>query len=749
LAVSLLQAQPKRIVILKVDGMNEDLLERGVEQINPRTGKSQLPWIKHVFFDVGTVFRNFYSRGISLSAPSWSILDTGRHAVIRGNVEFDRYTGKSFDYLNFFPLYVGSARKRQIDMPGVEVLDRAGVPLFLDYFQKPQTYQSFQLFQRGVRWETISEVLKRRFSSNAIIATIEDAGVPSYESLLQSQTDAELATDISGAEILYMDFYDGAVDHAGHEISQPEALLETLRGVDARVGRLWSEIQKSPLADQTVFVMVSDHGMNNVPGVISQTYSITDFFSSPQGGGHHIVTDRQQLSDFKLKALDPLVTRVITPTKTSFYLADEADRYPTAWLDIDGNERTSVGLRNNDLNKIHILLKQLVRKNLQPAERQAAAQYVRSLVDKNRLSWARTERELTEELKLVSNSIDAHTDDLRMRKQMEDRKQEVADYTDYLDHLRRLLAYVPDAKQPLKEKVDSLLPSLAQGENNSVGQIQHYVVGLSAAGITLNSAGNLDEERTFRHVNYPQLLLKQRAGNVPQKRLSAQPIDFVAMILPDRRSYWLYNDDARQLIIETNAAGQIRLRPVKNLCQMDAGAAVNVEDIAWQAGLPLALFEDVNLHVPAGTERAEWLSSWHSEREWMRAIHQCRYSNGVIGIVEELAPIAPGVPGKPGMDPVMLRYEKRRRSLVETDLHIFASDHWNFNVRFPNAGGNHGAFYRISTHAVWMAAGQGIPTRSIDEPYDGLDFASTMLSIIGKPAPMPERVLDLRNTETH
>jgi len=749
----LLQAQDTRLVILKVDGLNQDLLDRCASQINPATGKSQLPWIQHVFYDGGTVFRNFYSRGISLSAPSWSILDTGRHPVIRGNVEFDRYTGHSYDYLNFFPLYVASARRRQVDMPGVEVLDRAGIPLLMDSFQPPDTaYQSFQLFQRGVRWETLSDVLQRRFSTDAIIATIENAGVPSNEELLEKQTDADLAADLAKNKVLYLDFYDGDVDHQGHATSQQAALLEVLRGVDARVGRLWTEIQRGPLADKTVFAMVSDHGMNNVPGVISQTYSLTDLLSSPAGGGHHIVTDRQQLSDFKLKSLDPFTTRVVTPTKTSFYLADEANRYPTAWLDIDGNERTSVGLRNNDFNKIHILLKLLARKDISPAQRKAAALYVRAVVDKNRASWTRTDHEMTEELKLVSAAVAAAPKDidkksdaeLRARKQVTDEREEVDAYSDYLQHLRKLLAYEPDTEKPLKDKVDAFMPVLAQGDNNSVGQIQHYVVGVSAAGITLDSQGNLDEALTFRHVNYPQLLLRQRANNVPQKNLSYQPIDFVAMILPDQHSYWLYNDDHRQLIIETNPGGQICLRPVKNLNQADAGAPVNSEDIPWQNGLPLALFEDANLHIPPGSDRAEWLSSWHSEREWMQAIHECRYSNGVIGIVEELSPIAPDVPGKPGLDPVLLRYEKRRRQLVEADFHIFAADHWNFNVRFPNPGGNHGAFFRISTHAVWMVAGAGIPQKNIDAPYDGLDFTSTMLSILGKPVPLPERVVPLK-----
>lgn len=757
-------AKVKRIVVLKIDGLNEDLLERAVNKIDGSTGKSQLPWIKHVFFENGTVFKNFYSRGISLSAPSWSILDTGRHPVIRGNVEFDRYYGKSYDYLNFFPFYVSYARMHQVDMPGVQVLNRAGIPLLIDSFEPSQIYQSFQLFQRGVRWETLSNILQRRFSTSAILATVEEAGVPSYESLEQTQTDADLAADIAGAQILYLDFYDGDVDHEGHATSQEEALVAVLRGVDARVGRLWTEIQKSPLAKQTVLAMVSDHGMNNVPGIISQTYSITDLLSSPAGGGHHIVTDRQQLSDFKLRALDPMVTRVITPSKASYYLADESDRYPTAWLDIDGNERTSIGLRNNDLNKIHILLKQLARKDLPGPERKAAAIYVNALIDRNRASWTRTEQELTAELtqlqalmaprkqmvaKLRMKPRGKHDDsgdylrNRRLRNELVDWQDEADGYTGYLQHIQHLLAYTPDIAKPLDDKVDNFMPPLAQGDSNSVGQIQHYVVGLSPLGISMGADGTLDEQSTFRHVNYPQLLVAQRVRNNPQPALSRRPIDFVAVILPGQTSYWLYANDDKQLVIETNSDCQIRLRPVTNLNQADSGEPVTMQDADWKPGLPLHLFEDENLHLPAGADRAQWLSSWHSEREWMDAIHKCFYSTGVIGIIEELSPIAPDVPGKPGMDPVMLRYEKRRRTLVETDFHVFAADHWNFNVRFPNPGGNHGAFFRISTHAVWMLAGEGVPAQAVDEPYDGLNVTNTILSILGKPAPLPDRVVPL------
>ncbi len=750
LSIAPLSAQPKRLFILKIDGLGQEFLERSMAKIDPETGKSQLPWMTYVFAQRGLIFDNFYSRGISLSAPSWSVLDTGQHTVIRGNVEFDRYTGRPYDYLNFFPFYLGYAVNRLVDMPGVQVLDRAGIPLLADRFTLPQTFMSFQLFQRGIRWETLMEVVKRRLSSNAIIATVENAGVPSYESLIQKQTEQYIDEDLRGTEVLYLDFYNGDVDHQGHATNQPEALLATLKEADSLLGRVWTEIQKSPLAKETLVAVVSDHGMNNVPDIISQTYSISDFFSSAAGGGHHVVTDRPQLSDFKIRGLDPLVSRTVTPSANSFYLEGEAKSYPTAWLDIDGNERTAVHLRNNDFNKIHILLKQLARKDLPETQRRAVVQYIRQVIDANHASWTKTADEMDEELAVLSQAIaerkkavkglkvnpkgfyvpEDRRVNRRLIKQLADWEQDYGGYTSYLRHLRALLAYKTE------------IPEMTLGPGNSVAQIQHYVVGLAPAGIVLDANGHFDAEKSFRYVNYPEALVQQRVRNMPQSQLSARPIDFIAMALPGD-AYWLYCDDNNQLVIKTDPQGRIWVIPAAGLTQDETGK-VHWTDSAWHAGLPMALYEDTELHVPAGAERAAWLSQPHTEREWMETIHDCRYSNGIIGIIEELSPVGANIPGPAGMNPVMLRYVRRQRELVQADFHVFAADHWNFNVRFPNPGGNHGAFFRISTHAVWMMAGPGIPVKHIAEPYDGLNFASTILPLIGLPAPMPERTVSLQ-----
>jgi hypothetical protein len=83
----------------------------------------------------------------------------------------------------------------------------------------------------------------------------------------------------------------------------------------------------------------------------------------------------------------------------------------------------------------------------------------------------------------------------------------------------------------------------------------------------------------------------------------------------------------------------------------------------------------------------------------------------------------------------MKEYARRKRELVEPDMLIVAQDHWNFDVRGFNPGGNHGSFFRISTHSIFMVAGgqqTGIPRAfEITHPYDSLSFVPTLLALTG------------------
>jgi hypothetical protein len=394
--------------------------------------------------------------------------------------------------------------------------------------------------------------------------------------------------------------------------------------------------------------------------------------------------------------------------------------------------------------------------------RQAASAAVLQIISRNRASWEATLAAMTEEMTALEQAIAARRlvvaplskrvkgderelgEDkvkLRLRTELSSWETELADYRAYMAHLHALLALKPDPQRPIKDKIEDLIPPMSLGDNNSVADLQHYAIGLSPTGLVLDANGSLDEVRSFRYIDYPELFLRQRAYNIPQKELSPLPIDFAAMRLPGH-SYWLYRGAASQLVISTDAQGRITVTPVQELTQ-DASGKVTWKPQSWRAGLPLELLEDPDLRLPAGISRQAWLSASHTEHEWFEAVYSCHYSNGVVGIIEELSPISDEIPGPAGMNPTLLRYERRRRELVQADLHLFAADHWNFNTRFPNPGGNHGSFFRISTHSVWMMAGPGIPTQRIEQPYDSLNFASTLLNYLGREAPMPDRVVSV------
>jgi hypothetical protein len=290
----------------------------------------------------------------------------------------------------------------------------------------------------------------------------------------------------------------------------------------------------------------------------------------------------------------------------------------------------------------------------------------------------------------------------------------------------------------------AVIPKRLIGERNSIHQLQNYVVAIAPEGLQLAPDGTLDQERSFRRIDYFALLAGLSVRNVVQERVGSRPLDFLAVrisskALPPARSregeaafgVWLYGGEDRQLIIlARNDPLQLRVVPVARLRE-DSFGRIQFERQDWRAGLPLELVEDDNFGVP-DTERARWLSEWHSEREWLRASHRTRYSNAVIGLYEHFHPAPSGELGGKG-------FHWARRALVEPDLLVLARDHWNLNVRGFNAGGNHGSFFRISTHSVLMMAGgpaTGLKSGLVvDEPYDSLSFVPTILALMGRCEP--------------
>lgn len=779
LAAAAAHAQARRLVVLKIDGLPQAEVEKFVRERDRRTGKSRLPWIEHVFYERGTRLANFYTRGMSLSGPSWSLLDTGQHLQLKGNVEFDRLTLHSYDYLNFIPFWIANVGGRRIDMPGPELLDEVGVPLLVDAYPYQERHASFQLHQRGLRWTTLERGLKNRFTSRSPGDLFNEWNT-GFESrgIIFEQQERELIEKLSDPKLRYLDFYTTDFDHAAHHNPDRDSHLAALTELDGLVGRIWMAIRKSPLADETALVLVSDHGINSVEGVYSQGFNIVKLLGSPEGGAHHVVTKRRLMNDYAIKGIYPLIPLVYTTTDDSFYLKGQSTHYPTALLDFDGNERSSVHLRDSDLNVLHILLQQLRRKDLPADLRRAATAAFFATVERRRDEWQTRLDSMNEELAALRRVIEKQAEVVAARpkkftKEEQDRglqnesirqfarldssRTDEREYTAYLSTLSNLLALRPETFDPAKLRVEDLIAENSMGGQNSVHSLQSYVVGPAPAGLVLAADGSLDLARSFRRVDYLRLLSSVSVRNNVQREVGSRPVDFVAVRVPVTAlpeslgggprpdlAVWLHSSDESQALIlsRTDAAGRIQIRylPVAHLREGEDGR-VTFERQDWKAGLPLRLWEDARLDVPQGAAREEWLDAWHTDGDWLRAAHLTKYSTAVVGLQEQFARhVSPALevdaPGLTADERLIRRFRQRQRELVEPDLQIFANDHWNFDVRGFNPGGNHGSFFRVSTHSTLMVAGgsrTGVPRgAAVEEPYDSLDFMPTMLALTGQ-----------------
>src|SRR5947207_1879587 len=210
------QAQTSRVVILKVDGLPYDMVDRFVRERDPLTGKSLLPWFDYIFYSNGTRIANYYVRGMSLSAPSWSTLDTGQHLQIKGNVEFDRDILRTYDYLNFIPFYFKQATGSNVDMPGTEVLDSLGVPMLVDAYDNYQRNVGSQLYGRGARLETLRLAGQAKFLRNPIEVAGEFIVGLDLRDVVAEEFEHELIASLRDSRVQYLDYYTTSFDHVAH-----------------------------------------------------------------------------------------------------------------------------------------------------------------------------------------------------------------------------------------------------------------------------------------------------------------------------------------------------------------------------------------------------------------------------------------------------------------------------------------------------------------------------------------------------
>jgi hypothetical protein len=239
-------AVAERIVVIKADGLPFEVVDRLVREKAPYTGKSLLPWIDHVFYKNGARLSNFYSRGLSLSAPSWAILDTGQHSLIKGNLEFDRLTLDSYDYLNIFSFVLKNSAGHTTDTAAARLLDEYGVPLVSDAYPASERHLSAQIIARGLKSVSLVGGLRRLLTLQTPKEWVDEWTIGlDAEALLFEVLEREFLTKLRNPQIRYLDFLVPFFDHAAHTSREPEAQLHALQKIDAVVKRIWTAIQES------------------------------------------------------------------------------------------------------------------------------------------------------------------------------------------------------------------------------------------------------------------------------------------------------------------------------------------------------------------------------------------------------------------------------------------------------------------------------------------------------------------------
>ncbi len=765
----------KRVVVVKVDGLPAYYVDQFVKQRDPATGRSVLPWFEEIFYKNGSRVSNFYTRGISLSAPSWSMLDTGQHLQIKDHVEYDRLTKHGYDYLNIIPYYVQYLFTKKADMPAVEVMDQLSIPLMCDAFPYNKRYTSQQLFQRGNSWGTLGSGFVNLYPGKPKDFVDEWSIGLDFLNVTINQAERDVVDKVvTRSELDYLDYYTSYFDHVTHANNDTASRLAVIKAVDRTIGRIWLAIQSSTRADETAMILVSDHGANSDEKIYSQGFNLVNLFRSSVGGGHHVVTKQRMMSDYSIKAIYPFLPIVTNESRESYYLKGQSDLYPTVLVDVDGNERASIHLRKNDLNILHILLQQLKLKGLSQPKQKAATELFFQVVNKHRKGWQDTAERLSEEMAALHRSVEkqdkiiaAQPDKFapedyangidkearRIYALAELAKRSEIDYRKYIVILNNLVNLKRESFDPKKLKIEDLIAPEAMGEQNNVFELQNYVVGVSRNGLMLNADQSLDFDKSFRRIDYLDLLYKQKVRSNGQAEVSSRPVDFSAVRIsqealtealpPDLRStedaIWLYAGYDKQALvltrIDADGGQSYRYMPVSGLRQ-DASGKVSFIKQKWSEGFPLKYFEDKDLAVP---HRDAWINDWHTEIEWLRATHKTIYSNAVIGLKEQIE--RHKIPFDDGAslteDELLLRrFRQRQRDLTQADMAVVAANHWNFNVSGFNAGGNHGSFLRVSTNSTLMFAGgskTGIPRGLlIEEPYDNLSFMPTVLRLMGK-----------------
>src|SRR4030095_1690293 len=148
-----------------------------------------------------------------------------------------------------------------------------------------ERYMSLSLFVRGgPRYAMLQSGLQNKFLRNPKELFDEWTMGLEFRNVVTDQLLRELIQKLGNPKVKYLDLFMPDFDHIAHHNNDKESQTFVLKQMDSVIGQVWTAIQKTPQANETALVLVSDHGFNTDDRVYSQGYNLVKLLGSRAGG---------------------------------------------------------------------------------------------------------------------------------------------------------------------------------------------------------------------------------------------------------------------------------------------------------------------------------------------------------------------------------------------------------------------------------------------------------------------------------
>ncbi len=826
-----------RLVLIKADGLPPDLLaalsfperedywrrlpyredlRQTLRFYQEQTGKSiVLPNLRHYFFEDGVYVENFFSETLTLSPVSWGVIETGQHSVVKGHATFSRDTGYLRYHLDGLREVLDAVRHGESRSTPLWNLDQIGLSLMPDAFDPDRVWSGLQIYRRSANRQTILESV-RHFAHNDKRGVFRI--IQSHLSRLVTGRDyTEFAQDISGLmtarkilekDLLGREKYDylspcfTLIDHQQHVDPHPQNLIHWTVKLDGLVGGIFEAVEQSARRNQTVVAIVSDHGSEIQPGKTAFSFPITEMFRTPLFGGHTVKT---LLVENAWNSVTTPIAAVDSPrvyeSRHSPYGDDAGgeEGFVTCFIDNFGNGRSAVNLRNDDLNRLHLILLEIKRSEPDSERWLRLGSLFRETLGQTRkwlepdLALYRDYREGTRDLAvnlLSRTDKDALNAAWRLQEEADRDAPQIAALELLLglrftpEEERNGLLF--DAMVRSDFRISSLIPKAFLGVPNQVHQLSRYTLGLDR---DLNwVTTTVDPKGRRLPLNYYQIMSDYRAPNAPANG-DFNPHDLIVTRLPARQAaralraiagddagerglrnvVWVkstarnrFDKGGEALIVEDDDR-QIRYLPIAGLEQAED------HTIRFTPGTgpdPLGLLGQSGVRVPDQASRFDWVRRFHSRRDWLEATFRTEYSTAVcilLDIVNNPTEAFIDSPdfqsflthfSSPDLKARYLRGLKRKYANQQPDFLVWSEELWNFNSSTRTSGGSHSGLRPIVARTAFLVWG-GDDTRigrgkTVSRVGTTLDVVPTLSHALGildeqnrvipQPGSNPERV---------